>query len=207
MNRLFLLEKDRWEAMGLYKTEQIEDPKKGTYEIYKYLNNLGSTNEEVDSNLEEFFWNDMFAAINIIQLTVTDLAYYKNLEDFQKRYAQVHSPTMKMNTTAIDENGERYSKDGLERTIYLKDFEIVSEITPQIKTVLYNKVALGQMTKYQADTILAKFGYSNTPDGKFVKTTLENGKEVFLKSEKNKCSRCPRLFFSYFLQKEDGNAW
>ena len=125
------------------KTEQIEDPKKGTYEIYKYLNNLGSTNEEVDSNLEEFFWNDMFAAINIIQLTVTDLAYYKNLEDFQKRYAQVHSPTMKMNTTAIDENGERYSKDGLERTIYLKDFEIVSEITPQIKTVLYNKVALG----------------------------------------------------------------
>lgn len=141
MNRLFLLEKDRWTAMGLYKTEQIEDPKKGTYEIYKYLNNLGSTNEEVDSNLEEFFWNDMFASINIIQLTVTDLAYYKNLEDFQKRYAQVHSPAMKMNTTAIDENGERYSKDGLERTIYLEDFEIVSEITPQIKTILYNKVA------------------------------------------------------------------
>lgn len=40
------------------------------------------------------------------------------------------------------------------------------------------------MTKHQADTILAKFGYSNTPDGKFVKTTLENGKEVFLKTEK-----------------------
>ena len=38
------------------------------------------------------------------------------------------------------------------------------------------------MTKFHADSILAQYGYSNTSDGKFVKSKTEDGKEIFLKS-------------------------
>ena len=72
---------------------------------------------EAKQNLEEYVWNDMFATINIVQLTAVDLAYYRNIEDFQKRYAQVHSPSMRFNVYAEDSKGVRYSFDGKERTL------------------------------------------------------------------------------------------
>lgn len=187
MNNIFELEKKNWKNIGLYDTEEVvvKKGKNQTVETrFKYVNHLGKTKADIDTKLEEYLWNDVFATTNIIQLTVTDLAYYKNVEDFQKRFAQIHSPTMKMNVYAIDYNGVPYSKDHLERTIYLKDFEIISDIIPQIKTTLYDKVEKGEITKFQADTILSKYGYSTTKDGKFVESKLEDGKTVLIPSEK-----------------------
>ena len=45
--------------------------------VFKYVSHLGQNENELNANLEEYLWNDMFASINIIQLTTTDLAYYK----------------------------------------------------------------------------------------------------------------------------------
>jgi hypothetical protein len=50
---------------------------------------------QAKERLEEFFWNDMFASINIMQLLCTDIAYYKDTEDLQKRFAQWHSPGLR----------------------------------------------------------------------------------------------------------------
>ena len=180
MADIFVSEKENWKKLGVYDTEVIKKNNKETTQL-KYVPHLGKNEQELDSNLEEYLWNDMFATVNIIQLTTTDLAYYKNVEDFQKRFAQVHAPTMKMNISAIDRNGVRYS-DGIERSMSIEDSEIVSNIIPQIKSVLYNKVGQGLMTKFHADSILAQYGYSNTSDGKFVKSKTEDGKEIFLKS-------------------------
>lgn len=94
--------------------------------------NLGDTSEQIENSLQEYFWNDTFAAINILQLTITDTAYYENAEDLQKRLAQLHAPGMRGNLSAIDINGQPYT-DGYHRSIIINDFEIESEIIPNLE--------------------------------------------------------------------------
>ena len=112
--------------------------------------------------LREYYWNSKLATSQIIQLTTTDLAFYKDLEDFQKRYKEVHAPALKMNTKATYK-GERIGRDW-ERTIYLKDDEIVSSALENIKTVLDERVRRNEMTKIDRDNIISKFKNVNVAD-------------------------------------------
>lgn len=112
--------------------------------------------------LREYYWNSKLATSQIIQLTTTDLAFYKNLEDFQKRYKEVHAPALRLNTKATYK-GERIGRDW-ERTIYLKDDEIVSSALEDIKTVLDERVRRNEMTKLDRDNILSKFRNVNVAD-------------------------------------------
>lgn len=112
--------------------------------------------------LREYYWNSKLATSQIIQLTTTDLAFYKNLEDFQKRYKEVHAPALRLNTKATYK-GERIGRDW-ERTIYLKDDEIVSSVLEDIKTVLDERVRRNEMTKLDRDNILSKFRKVNVAD-------------------------------------------
>ena len=112
--------------------------------------------------LREYYWNSKLATSQIIQLTTTDLAFYKNLEDFQKRYKEVHAPALRLNTKATYK-GKRIGRDW-ERTIYLKDDEIVSSVLEDIKTVLDEKVKKGEMTKMDRDNIIYKFRKVNVAD-------------------------------------------
>lgn len=112
--------------------------------------------------LREYYWNSKLATSQIIQLTTTDLAFYKNLEDFQKRFKEVHAPALRLNTKATYK-GERIGRDW-EKTIYLKDDEIVSSALEDIKTVLDEKVKKGEMTKLDRDNILSKFRKVNVAD-------------------------------------------
>lgn len=109
--------------------------------------------------LREYYWNSKFATSQIIQITTTDLAFYKNLEDFQKRYKEVHAPSLRLNTKATYK-GERIGRDW-ERTIYLKDDEIASSVLSDIETVIMEKYKKGELSDYNAASILSKFGYSN----------------------------------------------
>lgn len=112
--------------------------------------------------LREYYWNSKLATSQIIQLTTTDLAFYKNLEDFQKRYKEVHAPALRLNTKATYK-GKRIGRDW-ERTIYLKDDEIVSSVLEDIKTVLDERVRRNEMTKLDRDNILSKFRKVNVAD-------------------------------------------
>ena len=148
MSAQMKIEKANWDRLGLFDTEEITRNNKGKKETvtkFKYVSQLGDTREEVISNLEEYVWNDMFATINIIELTATDLAYYKNVEDFQKRYSQVHAPSMRLNVSATFKDSRNkdvlYSADGLERTMYLKDSFAKSDFIPNIAKVFDNKIA------------------------------------------------------------------
>lgn len=105
---------------------------------------LSVMRQEIDANLTEYIWNDMFATINIVELTATDLAYYANVEDFQKRYAQVHSPALRLNVTAKFKEGSKeipYSADGLARTIYIADYKVESDIIPNVEEIFDQKIA------------------------------------------------------------------
>ena len=112
--------------------------------------------------LREYYWNSKLATSQIIQITTTDLAFYKNLEDFQKRYKEVHAPALRLNTKATYK-GERIGRDW-ERTIYLKDDEIVSSVLEDIKTVLDERVRRNEMTKIDKDNIISKFRNVNVAD-------------------------------------------
>ena len=112
--------------------------------------------------LREYYWNSKLATSQIIQITTTDLAFYKNLEDFQKRYKEVHAPALRLNTKATYK-GERIGRDW-ERTIYLKDDEIVSSVLEDIKTVLDERVRRNEMTKIDRDNIISKFRNVNVAD-------------------------------------------
>ena len=112
--------------------------------------------------LREYYWNSKLATSQIIQLTTTDLAFYKDLEDFQKRYKEVHAPSLKLNTKATYK-GERIGRDW-ERTIYLKDDEIISSVLEDIKTVLDERVKRGEMSKIDRDNVINKFRKVNVAD-------------------------------------------
>lgn len=113
----------------------------GLIEGAKKITGIGTTEEEIKSNLENFVWNDTFAAINIMELTVTDIAYYKNAEDLQKRLAQIHAPGIRGNVDATDYEGRKVS-DGKERTFYLKDWDnFVSNIIDNVSIVFDRKIA------------------------------------------------------------------
>ncbi len=132
-----------WKKMGLFDTHMRYDKdKRKDVEVYDWLDkfymkgNLDEKHrawleEDMKKKISEFIWNDFFAAVNIIQLTVTDIAYYKNAEDFQKRYAQLHSPAMRLNETATyeDSTGKHRFSDGIERSMKLKDFLVPIEKT------------------------------------------------------------------------------
>lgn len=113
----------------------------GLMEGAKKITGIGVTEEEIKSNLENFVWNDTFAAMNIMELTVTDIAYYKNAEDLQKRLAQIHAPGIRGNIEATDYEGRKVS-DGKERTFYLKDWDdFVSNIIDNVSIVFDRKIA------------------------------------------------------------------
>ena len=104
----------------------------------------GINEESVESALENFFWNDFLASNNILNLTITDLAYYKNTEDVQKRLAQLHAPGIRANIEATDFDGNRVA-DSKTRTVYLKDVEInpktlKSNIIENVKVVFNRKL-------------------------------------------------------------------
>lgn len=175
MERMVDRELSNWESIGLFDTETSDiinkNGKKESITTYKYLKalDIGSNLDEIKGNLEEYVWNDMFATINIIELTATDLAYYKNIEDFQKRYAQVHSPAMRLNIGAKDLKGRLYSSDGIERTIYLKDSIKSSDIIPNIEKALDDRISeLSGVEKshmvMMRDLILQSFEEVNVAD-------------------------------------------
>ena len=112
--------------------------------------------------LREYYWNSKLATSQIIELTTTDLAFYKNVEDFQKRYKEVHAPALRMNAKATYK-GKRIGRDW-ERTIYLKDDEITSSVLSDIETVLDERVKKGEMTKIDRDNIINKFKEVNVAD-------------------------------------------
>lgn len=108
--------------------------------------------------LREYFWNSKHATSQIIQLTTTDLAFYKNVEDFQKRYKEVHAPALRLNTKATF-RGEVIGRE-VEKTIYLQDDEIVSSALSDIEQVLKSK-GMGQAV---IDNILSQFKKVNVAD-------------------------------------------
>lgn len=136
---------DTWESNGILEAaKNIKDIYPSEFDNSSNIKNEereGVINDWVRKQVENFLWNDSFASKNILQLTLSDIAFYKDTEDLQKRLAQLHAPGVRGNINAIDYNGNKVS-DGKYRTFILKDFDsFKSNIIANITEVFDRRIA------------------------------------------------------------------
>ena len=125
---------DNFASSVLDDIYELESPDEKSAEKLENLKSRLSLKNTAKEAFREYFWNSSFATSQIIQLTTTDLAYYKDEVDFQKRYKEVYAPSLRLNTDATF-NGEKVGRK-IERTIYLKDEEIPSSALDDINEIL-----------------------------------------------------------------------
>ena len=107
--------------------------------------------------LHEYFWNQAYATTQIIELTTTDLAFYKDAGDFQKRFKEIYAAGTKLNTLS------KYGKK-LYKTIYLVDNIIASPSYNDIKKSLDDAEKAGHITKLDKESILKQLEKINVAD-------------------------------------------
>lgn len=136
---------DTWESNGILEAaKNIKDIYPSEFDNSSNIKNEereGVINDWVRKQVENFLWNDSFASKNILQLTLSDIAFYKDTEDLQKRFAQLHAPGVRGNINAIDYDGNKVS-DGKYRTFILQDFDsFKSNIIANITEVFDRRIA------------------------------------------------------------------
>lgn len=109
-----------------------------------------SSEEGLDKALNDYYWNNAFAQSQLIQIMTTDLAFYSHTIDFQKRFKEVYSAGIKLNTNS------RYGKK-FEHVIYCKDFLATSPTYSDLRSSLNQAVTSGRIQSFDRDNILYKF--------------------------------------------------
>ena len=107
--------------------------------------------------LENYFWNSVYATSQIIQLTTTDLAYYKNATDFFKRFKEVYAAGNRLNVKT------KYGRR-VENTVYIADHTVTASRYTLAKKSLDNAVANGRMNADERDIILKQLKNINAAD-------------------------------------------
>lgn len=146
MERGFEEEYNRWSSIGVLDGMRRVDS--------KY-----SSESRIREALRNYYWNSKLATSQIIQLTTTDLAFYKDTVEFQKRFKEVDAPSLRLNTSSAYK-GERVGRD-FEKTIYLKDDEVSSSVIQDIVEIIMEKHNKGELSDYDTASILSKYGYTN----------------------------------------------
>jgi len=161
--------------------KQYEDS--GLINNLKHIEGVGKSNYEVKKLIREFAWNDNFAQANLLQLLVTDKAFYKNEEDLQKRLAQVHSPGVRGNWLA-KYDGKSIS-DGRLRVMKLGDFNETKEsIIENLTAVFDQKIKDARADEVDAlralkENVLDAYRKINVVDGQaFVGPTAYRKKAI-----------------------------
>lgn len=125
----------------------------------EYYPGISDHSDSLRNLYEEYFWNQAYATSQIIEITVTDPAFFQGNDgvDFQKRFKQVLAAGRKLNTNS------KYGKTH-ELTIYLADSIRTSNSYQQIQKNIGNAVKAGRMTDTEAEFILGEMVRVNATD-------------------------------------------
>jgi hypothetical protein len=134
---------------------------------------------ELEGTLRNFYWNNALAQTQLIELTTTDLAYYKDMRDFQKRFKEVYAQTLKLNTEATF-NGEKVGRQN-GRVAYLKDLKMIAPSKEALKQMLEGRVEAGAISELDKDAILNHFNKVNVADAQAYRT-LDSYRRVLVMS-------------------------
>lgn len=164
------------EAIQHYKDIGLYD-RIGTEKNARFKHINVYSEEGMNDRMREWFWNSTYFTSQFIELTTTDLAYYKNLEDFQKRNKQDHAPAERLNTLATW-NGKPVlvNNDGSRRTtrrvIYLKDNILPANSMDSINEILEARVKdkNDAFTAYDKAAIMSIFNKVNVADAQAYNT-------------------------------------
>lgn len=164
------------EAVQHYKDIGLYD-RIGTEKNARFKHVNVYSEEGMNDRMREWFWNSTYFTSQFIELTTTDLAYYKNLEDFQKRNKQDHAPAERLNTLATW-NGKPVlvNNDGSRRTtrrvIYLKDNILPANSMDSINEILEARVKdkNDAFTTYDKAAIMSIFNKVNVADAQAYNT-------------------------------------
>lgn len=164
------------EAVQHYKSIGLYD-RIGTEKNARFKHVNVYSEEGMNDRMREWFWNSTYFTSQFIELTTTDLAYYKNLEDFQKRNKQDHAPAERFNTLATW-NGKPVlvNNDGSRRTtrrvIYLKDNILPANSMDSINEILEARVKDKDdaFTAYDKAAIMSIFNKVNVADAQAYNT-------------------------------------
>lgn len=164
------------EAIQHYKDIGLYD-RIGTEKNARFKHVNVYSEEGMNDRMREWFWNSTYFTSQFIELTTTDLAYYKNLEDFQKRNKQDHAPAERLNTLATW-NGKPVlvNNDGSRRTtrrvIYLKDNILPANSMDSINEILEARVKdkNDAFTTYDKAAIMSIFNKVNVADAQAYNT-------------------------------------
>ena len=111
---------------------------------------FGYSAEDMNNALVNFYYNNALAQTQIIELLTTDLAFYKSLNDFQKRFKEVYVMNRKLNTTS------KYGRK-FEKTVILKDLKIKAPSYDTIKEILDKAVEDKRISTSTRDRILGLY--------------------------------------------------
>lgn len=127
--------------------------------------NQSTKYDTVDDALREFYWNDIFAQTQIIEITTVDPAFYKwdGGVDFQKRYKEVYAAGKKLDTSS------KYGRT-LQRSLTLSDQVITSRNYEAIKKLFDKACKEGRITEMDRDSILNKFKEVNVSDAQALRS-------------------------------------
>ena len=132
---------------------------------YKYFPEYNNE-EKLREVFNNYMWNYAHAYTQMVEIFTTDLAYYKNLNDFQKRFKEVYAMTLKSYYSDPADPNNTDKHPGKIRNIILADREIISNVANEINEIVDNQVSLGNMSKSEADYIKKTFGKEiNVTDG------------------------------------------
>lgn len=165
----------------------------GLFEALKNVENVGNSDSAVEEAIREFVWNDTFAQANILELLITDKAYYKNEEDLQKRLAQVHSPGIRGNWDATDYKGNRVS-DGKLRVAKISDFkgkDVIQTTIANLEEVFDRRIeqaepSMKEQWRALKENILAAYRDVNVVDGQALVSPTAYRKKAFAFGEWSK---------------------
>ncbi len=128
--------KDRLDTLGV-----LETASQGKNQVYKNINSI-ATPENIDTKIQEFFWNTKLATAQQLQLMTIDPSFYHGTKDLQKRYKEIHAPGNVLDLMARDFDGNLYSPDGIERVVYFRDLSINAEqFNPEFMAVVLRTFA------------------------------------------------------------------
>lgn len=120
---------------------------------FAVTNGVNSKTYITKDELYEYCAETMYATAMIEEITITDLAQYKNAIDFQKRYKQVYASTARMDIYA------KYGRVN-ERNIILKD-AYVNRLSEEVRRTIEN---CKYFSKEQKKTLLEEFQNVNWAD-------------------------------------------
>lgn len=120
--------------------------------------------EEYNELLREFFYNDYFGQIQLIQLFGGDLAYYKNFRDFIKRNKQAYATGERI--WDLNEDGSKM----MNRAIYVEDTNMVATSYESMSKLLNSSSLLTDVEKGLIKGRLAPFMDIKATDGESLRS-------------------------------------